>query len=162
LSRERGAVRRSSRMLHEHREGAARLFRRRCQRRRPVGAHRQYRRGFGRLRRRMFCGAVRAQPEGGARSPHRPAMSTKFDATQSVSNLRLPVPFFDLLMVLLVTCLVFVAPFPSEDGKTQAMDISVAQGTSTPSAESILPVVPRHDMNGWTFALADGQQFSPG
>lgn len=81
-------------------------------------------------------------------------MSTKYNPAQEVANLRLPVPFFDLLMVLLVTCLVFVAPIPPEGEKVQAMDISIAQGKAAPAADSLLAVAPRETSNGWVFAVA--------
>jgi hypothetical protein len=74
---------------------------------------------------------------------------------QEVANLRLPVPFFDLLMVLLVTCLVFVAPLPPEKTETmQAMDISIAQGKAKTVAPSdVLAVVPQETAGGWTFQV---------
>jgi hypothetical protein len=80
-------------------------------------------------------------------------MSGTDDAAQEVANLRLPVPFFDLLMVLLVTCLVFVAPLP--DGETmQAMDVSIAQGKAKTVAPSdVIAVTPSETEQGWTFAV---------
>lgn len=75
------------------------------------------------------------------------------DTAQDVANLRLPVPFFDLLMVLLVTCLVFVAPLP--DGETmQAMDVSIAQGKAkTVQPSDVIAVTPTRAAQGWTFAV---------
>ena len=80
-------------------------------------------------------------------------MSAPYNPAAEVTNLRLPVPFFDLLMVLLVTCLVFVAPLPPEGEKVQAMDISIAQGKATPSADSLLPVTARQTPGGWAFTV---------
>lgn len=79
---------------------------------------------------------------------------------QEVANLRLPVPFFDLLMVLLVTCLVFVAPLPEEDKdntpgeKVQAMDVAIAQGKAAPGDEALLPVSAHKTATGWAFTIA--------
>ncbi|MGE4063084.1 MAG: hypothetical protein AB7E79_06925 [Rhodospirillaceae bacterium] len=84
-------------------------------------------------------------------------MSVSSDAAQvqEVANLRLPVPFFDLLMVLLVTCLVFVAPLPPEQTETmQAMDISIAQGKAKTVAPSdVIAVVPQETAGGWRFQV---------
>jgi hypothetical protein len=82
-------------------------------------------------------------------------MSTPDVAAQEVANLRLPVPFFDLLMVLLVTCLVFVAPLPSEETETmQAMDISIAQGKAKTVAPSdVIAVVPQDSSGSWRFQV---------
>jgi hypothetical protein len=86
-------------------------------------------------------------------------MSTPVEAAaqevQEVANLRLPVPFFDLLMVLLVTCLVFVAPLPPEKTETmQAMDISIAQGKAKSVAPSdVIAVVPQETAGGWRFSV---------
>lgn len=73
---------------------------------------------------------------------------------ENVANLRLPVPFFDLLMVLLVTCLVFVAPVRPDGEQVQAMDITIAQGKAPSSADKLLAVIPHHAGNGWNFELA--------
>jgi hypothetical protein len=83
------------------------------------------------------------------------ATETSRAAAQEVANLRLPVPFFDLLMVLLVTCLVFVAPLPPEKTETmQAMDIAIAQGKAKTVAPSdVLAVVPQETKDGWTFQV---------
>jgi hypothetical protein len=81
-------------------------------------------------------------------------MTEKYNPAQNVANLRLPVPFFDLLMVLLVTCLVFVAPIPPDGEKLQAMDISIAQGKTQPAAEALLAVTARETASGWVFAVA--------
>jgi len=81
-------------------------------------------------------------------------------AGESVTNLRLPVPFFDLLMVLLVTCLVFVAPLPVEGEKIEALDISIAQGKSKATDDHLLPVIPRHTGGAWTFE-SEGRALSP-
>ncbi len=80
-------------------------------------------------------------------------MSGAGDAVQEVANLRLPVPFFDLLMVLLVTCLVFVAPLP--EGETvRAMDISIAQGKAKTVAKAdVIAVTPVETRGGWTFSV---------
>ena len=87
-------------------------------------------------------------------------MSASSSIAGEVTNLRLPVPFFDLLMVLLVTCLVFVAPLPPEDQKAekvgeklQAMDISIAQGKTAPAAGALLPVTGRQTAAGWVFTV---------
>lgn len=80
--------------------------------------------------------------------------------TREAANLRLPVPFFDLLMVLLVTCLVFVAPLPEEKPedtpgeKVQAMDVAIAQGKAAPGADALLPVTARKTAAGWAFTIA--------
>lgn len=79
---------------------------------------------------------------------------TRNKAEENVANLRLPVPFFDLLMVLLVTCLVFVAPIRPDGEKVQAMDITIAQGKAPTSPDAVLAVVPHHADRGWTFELA--------
>lgn len=80
-------------------------------------------------------------------------MSGASDAAQEVANLRLPVPFFDLLMVLLVTCLVFVAPLP-ESETIQAMDVSIAQGKAKTVAPSdVIAVTPSKTAQGWTFSV---------
>lgn len=80
-------------------------------------------------------------------------MSTAKDTAQDVAHLRLPVPFFDLLMVLLVTCLVFVAPLP--EGETmQAMDVSIAQGKAKTVAPSdVIAAVPQETARGWVFSI---------
>jgi len=77
---------------------------------------------------------------------------------QDVAHLRLPVPFFDLLMVLLVTCLVFVAPLPPEETETMsAMDVSIAQGKAkTVAPGDVIAVVPHQTAGGWTFSI-EGQ-----
>lgn len=87
-------------------------------------------------------------------------MSAAADAREA-ANLRLPVPFFDLLMVLLVTCLVFVAPLPPENAKdstpgekVQAMDVAIAQGQAASSADALLPVTARKTAAGWAFTIA--------
>lgn len=79
---------------------------------------------------------------------------TKNKAEENVANLRLPVPFFDLLMVLLVTCLVFVAPIRPDGEKVQAMDITIAQGKTPSSPDAVLAVIPHRAGSGWTFELA--------
>jgi hypothetical protein len=90
-------------------------------------------------------------------------MNTKYNPAQEVANLRLPVPFFDLLMVLLVTCLVFVAPIPQDGEKLQAMDISIAQGKAAPAADALLAVTPRQTTTGWVFAVAgENDALGPG
>jgi biopolymer transport protein ExbD len=71
---------------------------------------------------------------------------------ESVASLRLPVPFFDLLMVLLVTCLVFVAPVQPEND-VRAVDIPIAQGQGGSVAASLLPVVPKRTGQSWTFNI---------
>ncbi len=81
-------------------------------------------------------------------------MSGSYNPAGEVGNLRLPVPFFDLLMVLLVTCLVFVAPLPPEGEKVQAMDISIAEGKTKSSADALLPVTARQTPGGWAFTVA--------
>src|SRR5262249_7570557 len=80
---------------------------------------------------------------------------------ESVASLRLPVPFFDLLMVLLVTCLVFVAPVrPDED--IRAMDLPVAQGGTAGSTAALMPVTPRRAGEGWDFEiLGEGRTIAP-
>ena len=80
---------------------------------------------------------------------------------ESVASLRLPVPFFDLLMVLLVTCLVFVAPVrPDQD--IRAMELPVAQGGAAGSASALMPVAPRRAGEGWNFEiLGEGQAIAP-
>jgi hypothetical protein len=87
-------------------------------------------------------------------------MSEKYAAAQNVANLRLPVPFFDLLMVLLVTCLVFVAPLRPET-ETTAIDIAIAQGKASPSPAAVLPVIPRATPQGWVFEISgEGQMIA--
>ena len=89
-------------------------------------------------------------------------IEAEYGAAQEVSNLRLPVPFFDLLMVLLVTCLVFVAPLPPEGEPIHAMDIAIAQGKSAPSADALLAVIPKHTAQGWSFEVAgEGRVIAP-
>lgn len=84
-------------------------------------------------------------------------MSTGKAAAADAAHLRLPVPFFDLLMVLLVTCLVFVAPLP-EPETMQAMDVSIAQGKAKKVAPSdVIAVVPQQTAGGWSFAV-QGEQ----
>lgn len=89
-------------------------------------------------------------------------MSASNDPAQEVANLRLPVPFFDLLMVLLVTCLVFVAPLPEPD-TMQAMDVSIAQGKAKSVAPSdVIAVVPEETAAGWTFSVkGESRSVSP-
>jgi hypothetical protein len=92
------------------------------------------------------------------------AAETSRDTAQEVANLRLPVPFFDLLMVLLVTCLVFVAPLPPEEADTmQAMDISIAQGKAKTVAPSdVIAVVPQEIAGGWQFQVqGEGTSVTP-
>ncbi len=79
---------------------------------------------------------------------------TRNKPDENVANLRLPVPFFDLLMVLLVTCLVFVAPVRPDGEKIQAMDITIAQGKTPSSPDALLTVIPHHAGSGWNFELA--------
>lgn len=80
-------------------------------------------------------------------------MSAHQETTQEVANLRLPVPFFDLLMVLLVTCLVFVAPLP-EPETLKAMDVSIAQGEAKSVAPSdVIVVIPEETSKGWVFSV---------
>lgn len=85
-------------------------------------------------------------------------VSREESAAREVANLRLPVPFFDLLMVLLVTCLVFVAPLPPEDNDVQSIDISIAHGKAEQSAAALLPVIPRHTDAGWIFETSSDHQ----
>lgn len=80
-------------------------------------------------------------------------MSAAQPGAAGVANLRLPVPFFDLLMVLLVTCLVFVAPLPPEGEPVQALDIVIAQGKSKADAGALLPVIPARTAAGWDFSV---------
>ncbi len=89
-------------------------------------------------------------------------MSVPTDSVQDVANLRLPVPFFDLLMVLLVTCLVFVAPLP-EPETLQAMDISIAQGKAKSVAPSdVIAVIPEETATGWVFSVkGESRNVSP-
>lgn len=76
-------------------------------------------------------------------------------AGENINSLRLPVPFFDLLMVLLVTCLVFVAPLPDESKtpaeKLEAFDVSIAHGKTGGTSQNLLPVVPRQNGSTWVF-----------
>jgi hypothetical protein len=90
-------------------------------------------------------------------------MSGGQPGTHDASSLRLPVPFFDLLMVLLVTCLVFVAPLPSEESEIQAMDVAIAQGKSgSGGSQALLPVIPRETATGWAFATSPrGEAVTP-
>jgi hypothetical protein len=72
------------------------------------------------------------------------------------------VPFFDLLMVLLVTCLVFVAPIRPDGEKVQAMDITISQGKAPSSPEALLAVIPHQVGGKWTFELAGkGETLTP-
>lgn len=89
-------------------------------------------------------------------------MSVPNDAAQEVANLRLPVPFFDLLMVLLVTCLVFVAPLP-EPESLRAMDVSIAQGKGKSVAPSdVIAVIPEETATGWVFSVkGESRNVSP-
>jgi hypothetical protein len=80
-------------------------------------------------------------------------VSHETEAAQEVATLRLPVPFFDLLMVLLVTCLVFVQPLRPE-GDVEALDIPIAQGKGGGSATSMLAVIPKQVAGGWTFEIS--------
>jgi len=81
------------------------------------------------------------------------------DFAREAATLRLPVPFFDLLMVLLVTCLVFVSPIPPDAKTMQSIDIAIAQGKGEQSADALLPVIPRQTARGWVFeSTADKQQ----
>jgi hypothetical protein len=73
-------------------------------------------------------------------------------ARESVASLNLPVPFFDLLMVLLVTCLVFVAPVQPEN-EMRAMEIPIAQGQAGGSIPALLPVLPKRVGAGWEFEV---------
>lgn len=77
-------------------------------------------------------------------------------------SLRLPVPFFDLLMVLLVCFLVFVAPVRPEGTPVSTLDLPTAQGAKASSGKDkdLVPVHPRREANGsWTFELAaDGRK----
>jgi hypothetical protein len=74
-----------------------------------------------------------------------------YGASQDASNLRLPVPFFDLLMVLLVTCLVFVAPIRPEGEPVQAMDVAIAHGGKQASPDQLIAIVPHRVGPGWAY-----------
>ena len=84
-------------------------------------------------------------------------MTTPETTEAETGSLRLPVPFFDLLMVLPVTCLVFVAPVqPAADGNdssTQALEIPIARGKGAGGGGALLPVIPHRSASGWTFEL---------
>jgi biopolymer transport protein ExbD len=87
-------------------------------------------------------------------------MSPKYT---SESGLRLPVPYFDLFLVLIVSFLVFVAPVKPEGTPVSTLDLPVAQGTKTQSGkdEDLVPVYPRRGANNgpWLFKLAaDGKK----
>jgi hypothetical protein len=82
---------------------------------------------------------------------------------QNAANLRLPVPFFDLLMVLLVTCLVFVSPVRS-DTELEALDVSVSRGKSASAPGALLPVTATRAGESWVFHVAGDprQDLTPG
>jgi len=81
------------------------------------------------------------------------------DTAQEVANLRLPVPFFDLLMVLLVTCLVFVAPMPQDAGSVSSMEMPIAQGKSGGAPANLLAVVPRQAGQVWVYQVSGEKGF---
>lgn len=82
---------------------------------------------------------------------------------QEVGNLRLPVPFFDLLMVLLVCFLVFVSPARPDGVATGSVDIPVARGGDPAGGANLLPVSPHRGGEGWTFELVQsGQKLTAG
>lgn len=75
-------------------------------------------------------------------------------------NLRLPVPFFDLLMTLLICFLIFVAPVRDVD--TRSIDIPVAHGGNKGDERPLLAILPHRNDAGWTFEIAvDGRKLSP-
>lgn len=89
-------------------------------------------------------------------------MTRARELSYQAGSLRLPVPFFDLLMVLLVCFLVFVSPVRPDGMATRSVDIPIARGGSTASSRDLLPVLPHRGPNGWTFEIAaDGQHLTP-
>jgi biopolymer transport protein ExbD len=89
-------------------------------------------------------------------------MTRMRDADYVAGSLRLPVPFFDLLMVLLVCFLVFVSPVRPEGAPHRHVDIPVTRGGSAAASQDLLPVVPHRDPGGWTFEIAaDGRRLAP-
>lgn len=82
------------------------------------------------------------------------------NTSRETGNLRLPVPFFDLLMALLVSFLVFVAP--PEEAATRNLDLPIAHGGKKEGSENLLVVLPRRGPDGWSFETpVDGRKFSP-
>lgn len=84
-------------------------------------------------------------------------------SANNAANLRLPVPFFDLLMVLLVTCLVFVSPVRS-DADLDALDVAVSRGKSASAPGALLPVTATRAGESWVFHVAGDhrQDLTPG
>jgi biopolymer transport protein ExbD len=79
----------------------------------------------------------------------------------SEAGLRLPVPYFDLFLVLIVSFLVFVSPVKPKGTPVSTLDLPTAQGAKAPPGKDkdLIPVLPRREVNGWTFELtADGRK----
>ena len=82
-------------------------------------------------------------------------MTRMRETDTTAGTLRLPVPFFDLLMVLLVCFLVFVSPVRPDGVATRSIDIPAARGGGAVTSQDFLAVTPHRNSDGWLFEIAD-------
>lgn len=75
-------------------------------------------------------------------------------------RLRLPTPFFDLLAVLVILFMIFLAPTPSPIS-TRDLNLPQAGAASTPAAYP-LRVTPQRDADGWRYRADDGRLLTAG
>jgi biopolymer transport protein ExbD len=88
-------------------------------------------------------------------------MKPFMDVTET-GSLRLPVPFFDLFMVLLICFMMFLAPTPAPSLDTRSIDIPLGRATGSVDPSRLIAVLPRRDGNSWVYELAaDGRRLKP-
>lgn len=76
-------------------------------------------------------------------------------------SLRLPVPFFDLFMVLLICFMMFLAPTPAPSPDTRSIDIPLSRGAGSVDPARLIAVLPRREGASWSYELAaDGRRLA--
>ena len=66
-------------------------------------------------------------------------------------TLRLPVPFFDLFMVLLICFMLFLAPLPEPASDTRAIAVPLATAGTKADPAKLLAVLPQRAGEIWQF-----------
>jgi len=83
-------------------------------------------------------------------------MSGPAPAGEDVGSLRLPVPFFDLFLVLLVCFMLFLAPLPDPGVEARDIRLPFASGSAKAEHGKVLAAFPHRVGNAWQFEPAGG------
>jgi biopolymer transport protein ExbD len=88
-------------------------------------------------------------------------MKADLKSLEAAGNLRLPVPFFDLFMVLLICFMMFLSPAPTTSLDTGSIDIPMSRKQGETDAAKLFPVTAHQVDKGWVYEpVGDGRRLA--